>query len=175
MSTPNPLEGTGAVANGPVSRKQHVIAGLKTVVYGLEELPKGQRYVACLWLLHPRLSEQSKMAPIADTVISRWNKRLKARNALSPAVPGLIAVSLDQRNHGSREIDPVANEAWRGGNPRHAQDMFSIYRVLCLCGQHRESFVTDIEQREQRPTLHSLLAILALIYFRTKNTNWSNI
>ena len=41
---------------------------------------------------------------------------------------GLIAVSFDQRNHGTRKVDNLANEAWRSGNESHAQDMFSIYR-----------------------------------------------
>lgn len=40
----------------------------------------------------------------------------------------MIAVSFDQRNHGSRLVDEVANAAWRQGNERHAIDMFSGYR-----------------------------------------------
>jgi hypothetical protein len=68
------------------------------------------------------------MAPVAASVIGDWNKRL---NGSSPKKPsrGLIAVSFDQRNHGSREVDKLANEAWRHGNEKHAQDMFSIYRM----------------------------------------------
>ena len=51
---------------------------------------------------------------------------------------GLIAVSFDQRNHGSRKIDELANQDWRSGNERHAQDMFSIYRLF---QSHRVSVV----------------------------------
>ncbi len=36
-------------------------------------------------------------------------------------------MAFDQRNHGSREVDKLANEAWIHGNPNHAQDMFSIF------------------------------------------------
>ena len=68
------------------------------------------------------------MAPIACSAVNDWNNRLKHRRDREDS-PGLIAVSFDQRNHGSRKIDPVANEAWRSGNPRHAQDMFSIFRL----------------------------------------------
>ncbi len=62
------------------------------------------------------------MQPFADSCIIDWNgsKQKKSKT-------GLIAVSFDQRNHGTREVDTLANEAWRGGNPKHAQDMFSCY------------------------------------------------
>lgn len=66
------------------------------------------------------------MTGFATSVIAGWNNRIKDSRA-SP-IKGLIAVSFDQRNHGTRLIDPLANEAWREGNPRHAQDMFSIFR-----------------------------------------------
>lgn len=32
----------------------------------------------------------------------------------------------DQRNHGTREVDPLANQSWNKGNPHHAQDMVGI-------------------------------------------------
>lgn len=63
------------------------------------------------------------MAPIATAIISAWNARIRSGRAGKNA-PGLIAVSFDQRNHGSRLVDKLHNEAWRQGNPRHAQDMF---------------------------------------------------
>lgn len=66
------------------------------------------------------------MTGIAESVIADWNQRVKDGRA--GLVKGLIAVSFDQRNHGTRLVDPLANEAWRQGNPRHAQDMFSIFR-----------------------------------------------
>jgi pimeloyl-ACP methyl ester carboxylesterase len=66
------------------------------------------------------------MAPIAAQVIAAWNTRLASHNA-GPNPPALIAVSFDQRNHGSRQVDELHNQAWREGNPTHAQDMFSCY------------------------------------------------
>lgn len=66
------------------------------------------------------------MAPIAGQVVSTWNKRIsEGRAGKDPK--GLIAVAFDQRNHGSREVDKLHNEAWRQGNPRHAQDMFGCF------------------------------------------------
>ena len=133
MATPDPLENTNeTVPSGTISRKQLVIAGILTTVYGLEEIAEQSKHVASLWLLHPRLSRQSKMAPLAQEIITHWNKRLRSRGTRASTL-SLIAVSFDQRNHGSRELDPMANEAWKSGNPRHAQDMFSIYRASHSC------------------------------------------
>jgi pimeloyl-ACP methyl ester carboxylesterase len=62
------------------------------------------------------------MAPIANQVISTWNARTGGNHP-----KGLIAVAFDQRNHGSRKVDELHNQAWREGNDTHAQDMFSCY------------------------------------------------
>lgn len=109
-----------------ISRKTFPIAGILTSVFGLDELPSNASEIACLWLLHPRLATQDRMSGIAASVITDWNRRI--RDGQSQSVKGLIAVSFDQRNHGTRLVDPLANEAWRQGNPRHAQDMFSVFR-----------------------------------------------
>jgi len=61
------------------------------------------------------------MAPFAAQFIKTWNSKSGSTQK------GLIAVSFDQRNHGSREVSAIANEAWRSGNEKHAQDMFSCY------------------------------------------------
>lgn len=88
-------------------------------MYGLEELSSSVKSVACLWLLHPRLQTKEIMANIASNCILDFNNR----DSLDHKV-GLIAVAFDQRNHGTREVTPLANEAWRSGNETHAQDMF---------------------------------------------------
>ena len=126
-ATNNPLDGTHASDHHPtISAQTYTIAGILTTVHGLAEVSPSAASVACLWLLHPRLQTKEKMAPIADDIISAWNKRVQnGRAGNHPA--GLIAVSFDQRNHGSRLVDKLHNEAWRQGNPRHAQDMFSCF------------------------------------------------
>jgi hypothetical protein len=123
MATPNPMDGASA-QHPPVSCKTFHIAGIITNVYGLDEIPKGCDSVACLWLLHPRLQKAETMAPIASHMINAWNKRPQKTNSTK----GLIAVSFDQRNHGSRQVVPLANEAWKQGNPTHAQDMFGVFQ-----------------------------------------------
>ncbi|KAL8697023.1 MAG: hypothetical protein Q9201_007351 [Fulgogasparrea decipioides] len=126
MSPPNPMTGSmeGSFPNPPlpVSQKTFTIAGILVTVHGLDELSPEAPKVACLWLLHPRLQTQRCMGPLAAATLNDWNQRKEKDNV------GLVAVTFDQRNHGSRKVDPLSNEAWRFGNERHAQDMFSIYR-----------------------------------------------
>ncbi|KAF9728751.1 hypothetical protein PMIN06_006130 [Paraphaeosphaeria minitans] len=121
-ATNNPLEATTADLP-PISAQTYTIAGIRTTVHGLAELPPATSTVACLWLLHPRLQTAKTMTPTANAIISAWNARIHAGRA-DDTPTGLIAVSFDQRNHGTRLVDPLHNEAWRQGNPRHAQDMF---------------------------------------------------
>ncbi|KAI0994106.1 hypothetical protein K3495_g14077 [Podosphaera aphanis] len=104
-----------------ISSQIFYIAGIITVVYGLDELPQPCRSVACLWLLHPRLQTKETMTDVASNCINDWNSRSYSNGV------GLIAVSFDQRNHGSREVSSLANLTWKKGNERHAQDMFGIY------------------------------------------------
>ncbi|KAL2843806.1 hypothetical protein BJX68DRAFT_243681 [Aspergillus pseudodeflectus] len=117
-------------ANLPsISRKTFPVAGIQTTVFGLDELPPQASEIACLWLLHPRLATQERMVPIASAVITDWNKRIQEGWAgSSKSVKGLIAVAFDQRNHGTRLVDALCNESWKQGNPRHAQDMFSVFQ-----------------------------------------------
>ncbi|KAL5043407.1 hypothetical protein BDW71DRAFT_119833 [Aspergillus fruticulosus] len=112
-----------------ISRKVFSIAGIQTTVFGLDELHSQASEIACLWLLHPRLATIERMVPIATAVINDWNKRIQeGRAGSSKSIKGLIAVAFDQRNHGTRLVDPLCNESWKKGNPRHAQDMFSIFQ-----------------------------------------------
>jgi pimeloyl-ACP methyl ester carboxylesterase len=128
-ATNNPLEGTHTAASPTVSSQTHTIAGILVTVHGLSELPPSASSVACLWLLHPRLQTRETMAPIAGQIISTYNSRNKSDK-------GLIAIAFDQRNHGSRQVDKLHNEAWRQGNPRHAQDMFSCYHGTATDTSH---------------------------------------
>jgi pimeloyl-ACP methyl ester carboxylesterase len=134
-ATNNPLEGTHTAADPTVSSQTYTIAGILVTVHGLSELPPSTGSVACLWLLHPRLLSKEAMAPVAGQVISAWNARI--HNGKAGKHPkGLIAVAFDQRNHGSRQVDKLHNEAWRQGNPRHAQDMFSCYHGTATDTSH---------------------------------------
>lgn len=137
--TLNPVEytygqpNTGATAHSvphpeSISALTVHIAGILVTVFGLSELPPANEdstSVSALWLLHPRLQTKACMAPFAAHLIAEWN--VHRSNKKSKQSRGLIAISFDQRNHGSRLVSPIANEAWRGGNEHHALDMYSSY------------------------------------------------
>ncbi|OXV06176.1 hypothetical protein Egran_06057 [Elaphomyces granulatus] len=112
-----------------ISRKSYTIAGIAVTVFGLDELTFDAAEIACLWLLHPRLATQESMFGVADTILNDWNKSKRpSLEDVKLVTMGLIAVTFDQRNHGTREIDPLVNKSWKQGNPRHAQDLFSIFQ-----------------------------------------------
>ena len=78
------------------------------------------------------------MQPIAASLINDWNRRPETLD-LTKRTLGLVAVSFDQRNHGSRLVDKTANEAWRGGNDTHALDMLGIYRKKTVNSDQQKS------------------------------------
>ena len=141
MAHIDPITATRTTSTQFISSKTFHIAGILTTVYGLDNLPPSCTSVSCLWLLHPRLGTKDRMEDIAIQCISSWNARRPWDSKR-----GLLAVAFDQRNHGSREVDKLANEAWRSGNPRHAQDMFSIYHGTAmdtsLLIDHLGSYIT---------------------------------
>ena len=130
MAESNPLMDAYPELSPSCSKRVYCIAGIQTTVYGIEELQPAE-HVACLWLLHPRLQDQSCMAPLAFSTIDTWNSYVSSSRG-PPRMPGLIAVSFDQRNHGTREVDPRANRDWRTGNYTHASDMFANYGLTHL-------------------------------------------
>ncbi|KAF2133748.1 alpha/beta-hydrolase [Dothidotthia symphoricarpi CBS 119687] len=136
-ATTNPLHGTHSPSSPAVSSQTHTIAGILVTVHGLSEVPSSASQIACLWLLHPRLQTRETMAPIASQIISTWN----TSNKPTSTHKGLIAIAFDQRNHGSRQVDALHNQAWREGNPRHAQDMFSCYHGTATDTSHLLDYI----------------------------------
>ncbi|KAA8894205.1 Alpha/Beta hydrolase protein, partial [Sphaerosporella brunnea] len=111
MESPNPT--SASTAKYPPTNI--TIGGLQVTVYGLNTLPSTACTVTAVHLLHPRLQVSSYMGAIAAAILDA---------AKSPT----ICVAFDQRNHGTREIEALRNEAWRQGNQRHALDLFSSYQ-----------------------------------------------
>ena len=116
MATSNSPKQGPAGSPAPISSKTVPIAGILTVIHGLEEVPAPCKSISVLWLLHGRLGSKDDMTSTASECINDWNRRPSSDRKV-----GLIAVTFDQRNHGSREVDSTANQAWRDGNVRHAQ------------------------------------------------------
>lgn len=130
MASPiDPMVKTYGAPVPEISKKVIPISGMLCTVYGLEELPPQANEVSCLYLLHPRSGSMQSMDGIASAAVANWNETLKSDKVpLGQRNKGLIAVCFDQRNHGSRLVDQLRNEAWRQGNPSHAQDMFATFR-----------------------------------------------
>jgi pimeloyl-ACP methyl ester carboxylesterase len=100
------------------------------------------------------------MAPIAAQVIQSWNSRPQDHSGKGSK--GLIAVSFDQRNHGSRLVDELHNQAWREGNPSHAQDMFSCLHGSATDTSHLISYLQSYifhEPNHPSITQHLVLGI----------------
>ena len=151
MATPDLFKGAYPVSPPAVSKRTFLIAGILTTVYGLEELPRDVAHVVCLWLLHPRLQSQVCMEPVAATTINCWNDQLGAKTSAGRRL-GLIAASFDQRNHGTREVNSLANQAWRSGNEMHAQDMLGIYSELQFYLSFNVNNVGQVEQQTTHPS-----------------------
>lgn len=104
------------------------MAGILTTIHGLSELPTPCTSISCLWLLHPRLGTAARLVPFADAVIAAYNAPQRRRSSSRPdAAHGLLVVTFDQRNHGSRAVHALANESWKEGNSAHAPDMFGVF------------------------------------------------
>ncbi|PNY27542.1 Uncharacterized protein TCAP_02534, partial [Tolypocladium capitatum] len=108
-----------------VSVRTVPMAGLLVDVYGLDELPPDPATpVTCLWLLHPRTRTRARMADIARRVLHAWlGRREQDRGGRAR---GLVALAFDMPNHGSRLVSERANQAWDGGNERHAIDLAGL-------------------------------------------------
>ncbi|KAK7737875.1 hypothetical protein SLS53_006252 [Cytospora paraplurivora] len=116
---PDPL---AALSDPPaVSLRTIAITGILVDIYGLDDLPVNTTHVSVLWLHNPRLGSKERMAHIAQLAVGEYNK-----TRASGSTRGFIAAAFDQRNHGTREVHPLSNQAWRQNNPHHAQDMFGI-------------------------------------------------
>lgn len=118
MPSPTPL----------LAPKTFRISGIEVDIFGLDNLPSSCESVSCLWLLHGRLQSRDAMAATASTCIRHWNeRRASSSSSSSPSActtRGLVCVSFDQRNHGTRSVGALANQAWKE-NELHALDMYT--------------------------------------------------
>lgn len=103
-------------ATTPLSSKQElVIGGVKIYIYGFDELKRTSGVeIGVLYLAHMRTRTYLVTEAIAHEILHRYrsDKRKKRRE--------LIAVTMDMRNHGEREISKGANLTWKDGNENHA-------------------------------------------------------
>ena len=88
------------------------------------------------------------MAGIANAILTSYQS---TTSEATERTRGIIAVSFDQRNHGTRLIDPLANEAWRQNNPRHAPDMYTIYQGTANDALHLLNHLPSYLPRDTAP------------------------
>ncbi|KAJ5108665.1 hypothetical protein N7456_005340 [Penicillium angulare] len=108
------------------SKTELAIGGLKLYVYGLDEInsspPEGfSGEVAVLYMAHNRTRTYRVMEDMAHELLHRYRTDTRKGEPI-----GLIAVTMNMRNHGDREVDPNANRTWKDGNENHAMDIVSM-------------------------------------------------
>ncbi|KAK9477071.1 Alpha/Beta hydrolase protein [Lipomyces japonicus] len=97
------------------------IAGILVYIYGLDELSPEQKKDVVVWFhAHGRTRSHIDGAQIGYQVIHG------IRQKYGETKKGLILVTIDSRNHGTRHVDDVSIKAWNSGNKHHAQDMLSM-------------------------------------------------
>ncbi|KAL6824674.1 Alpha/Beta hydrolase protein [Trichoderma sp. SZMC 28015] len=103
------------------SKTSLAIGGVTIYVYGLEQLQqKSGVNVAVLYLAHNRTRTYLVTEGIAHEILHRY--RSDGRNKKVE----MIAITMNMRNHGDRQVSPEANLTWSGGNENHAVDLLSM-------------------------------------------------
>ncbi|KAJ9605301.1 hypothetical protein H2200_009958 [Cladophialophora chaetospira] len=108
------------------SRIELVIGGIKVYVYGLNELVrKADVEIAVLYLGHNRKRSYLVTEDIAYEVLHRYRCERRQKRY------ELIALTMNMRNHGDREVSPQANLTWDDGNDNHGMDLLSMISGSC--------------------------------------------
>jgi dienelactone hydrolase len=68
------------------------------------------------------------MREIASRTVDAWMQHSK-QHEHEKTSRGLIALSFDMPNHGTRKVNEVGNQDWQGGNENHAIDMLAAVRL----------------------------------------------
>ncbi|PTB63642.1 hypothetical protein BBK36DRAFT_1171118 [Trichoderma citrinoviride] len=122
-ATPNGLEPRFSLPlTTPRSSKTSlVIGGITIYIYGLLELEqKSGVDVAVLYLAHNRTRTYLVTQGIAHEILHRYRSDGRKKKV------EMIAVTMNMRNHGDREVSREANMTWSGGNENHALDLISM-------------------------------------------------
>ncbi|KAK4059864.1 hypothetical protein Trihar35433_10408 [Trichoderma harzianum] len=103
------------------SKTSLAIGGVTIYVYGLDELQqKSGVDVAVLYLAHNRTRTYLVTEGIAHEILHRYRSDGRRKKV------EMIAITMNMRNHGDRQVSPEANLTWSGGNENHAVDLLSM-------------------------------------------------
>ncbi|KAI9056811.1 alpha/beta-hydrolase [Trametes sanguinea] len=118
--------------SSPISKQTLVIAGIIVNVFSQPDAATPEDPVDVLFLLHGRMGSQADSEPIARGILDAVHEKRKNELAPGAKADDLIIVTFDQRNHGTRLVDELANLHWTDdpsdpkNNVRHAIDMYAI-------------------------------------------------
>ncbi|KAL7794298.1 Alpha/Beta hydrolase protein [Trichoderma ceciliae] len=103
------------------SKTSRAIGGVTIYIYGLDELKqKSGVDVAVLYLAHNRTRTYLVTEGIAHEILHRYRTDGRRKKV------EMIAITMNMRNHGDREVSREANLTWSGGNENHAVDLISM-------------------------------------------------
>ncbi|KAI9209492.1 uncharacterized protein BJ171DRAFT_487171 [Polychytrium aggregatum] len=117
-----------------------IVGGLKLFVFGLDQLRAKHRVgdfpsVSVCFFAHGRKSSPNKYFKFCMRLCQDPFGSNNSHSAESGRQSGnhhVIAVAVEQRNHGSRLLSDLQNESWKAGNDRHCYDMWAIqYGTAC--------------------------------------------
>ncbi|KAJ2893256.1 hypothetical protein MKZ38_008851 [Zalerion maritima] len=102
------------------------IAGFFVYLYGIDELTPDQAKDTTVFIhVHGRTRTYKDAEEMAHELLHQQRARGGTKK-------GLVVATLDNRNHGIRAIDTMSIQDWKGGNPKHAQDMLSMMKGIEL-------------------------------------------
>ncbi|KAF8852582.1 hypothetical protein BDZ45DRAFT_599741 [Acephala macrosclerotiorum] len=102
------------------SKRELVIGGVRIYIYGLDELKRTSGVeIGVLYLAHMRTRTYLVTEAIAHEVLHQYRSDGRKKRY------ELIAITMDMRNHGEREVSREANLTWKDGNENHAMDLLS--------------------------------------------------
>ncbi|KAL6864611.1 hypothetical protein J3F83DRAFT_742425 [Trichoderma novae-zelandiae] len=103
------------------SKTSLVIGGVTIYIYGLDELEhKSGVDLAVLYLAHNRTRTYLVTQGIAHEILHRYRSDGRKKKV------EMIAVTMNMRNHGDRQVSREANLTWSGGNENHAVDLMAM-------------------------------------------------
>ncbi|KAI8592472.1 Alpha/Beta hydrolase protein [Geranomyces variabilis] len=108
-----------ATPSAPTDPTQLVLGGLEVFIFGAVPAPRTGASTSAVFFLHGRHSSARESFAVCQDLHSQLSTLLAPN-------PAPLVITFDQRNHGTRLVDPARNGAWKDGNTTHAMDMYSL-------------------------------------------------
>ncbi|KAJ9109202.1 hypothetical protein QFC21_000531 [Naganishia friedmannii] len=113
--------------SGTIAHHRINIGGINTVVYNFEAAKRSNLPITVLIATHGRGEDQFHLTELIAGTYKKVDELEKKAGDSGKRKRDLIVVTLDQRNHGERKVDDIANQGFEA-NERHAIDMYAMHR-----------------------------------------------